>query len=173
MRLMKGSDMKKLVSVVVILLIAVVAFAAAPQRAAAPEFSLRDLQGRTHTLSKMKGKVVVIDFGRVICIPCRKVMDDLNLLHKAYAGKGVNIYSVNLGVDSETVKRHIADKKLTFPFLQDPDMKVTQSYGVQSIPYLVVIDKNGRISNTHIGYPGGFKDMIESEIKTLLAEKAK
>lgn len=163
--------MRRVSLAAVALTLGLAAFAAAPERKAAPDFSLKDQKGKPHALKDLKGKVVVLDFGRVICIPCRAVMDDLNVLHSAYANKGVAIYSVNLGVDPGAVQDYVNQKKLKFPFLEDPGYKVTSSYGVRTIPYLVLIDKKGRIYKTQVGHSQDFRKQMEADLKKLLAEK--
>ncbi len=144
-----------------------------PKRPVAPPFSLKDIDGRTHSLKSQKGRVVVLDFGRAICIPCRRVLADLSWLHGQYSRKGVTVYSVNLGVDAAQLRQYARENKLNFPFLEDPGYQVTESYGVQTIPCLVFIDRKGRIAATHTGYNPDFRKTLETEVGKLLAEEAK
>ena len=157
---------------VCMLTLAVAALGSAPEgRKAAPAFALRDQSGKLHELDKLRGKVVVLDFGRVICMACQQALVDLRDIERQYRGKNVAVYSVNLGVPPEIVKRFVSEKKLQYPFLEDPGYEVTRKYEVRTIPYLVVIDKKGRISRASVGHSPEFKKQISQEIDRLLAEK--
>jgi len=147
------------------------ATAAAPERKVAPEFALRDQTGKLHELKKLRGKVVVLDFGRVICLGCQQALADLGQLDREFRDKGLVVLSVNLGVPADVVKRFAAEKKLEFPFLEDPGYEVTRLYGVRSIPHIVLIDRKGRAARAFTGYDAETKQALAAEIRKLLAEK--
>ncbi|MEI6501512.1 MAG: redoxin domain-containing protein [Armatimonadota bacterium] len=123
--------------------------------AKAPGFTLTDLAGKSFKLSDGYGKqVTVLDFGRFTCAPCRTVMGELEKLQQRYGGDRVGLYSVNLdGVNAkETAPEAVKQLGLTFPILLDTRFQVATKYQVTSIPYLVVVDAEGIVRLTHMGY---------------------
>jgi len=121
----------------------------------APEFTLQDHQGKTYKLQDYRGKkIVLLDFGRFTCLPCRFVVQDLQELHRKYKDQGVQIFSINLDGPwaAQAVPKGIEEFKLTFPVLLDKDFKVAQSYRIETIPFLVLIDLQGVVRYTHLGY---------------------
>ncbi len=155
-----------------VLVAAVLLLGAAPeQRKPAPAFALKDQTGKVHDLEKLRGTVVVLDFGRVICMACQYALVDLGDIDRQYRGKNVAVMSVNLGVPPDIVKRFVTQYKLQYPFLEDPGYQVTRKYEVRTIPYLVIIDRKGRIARTIVGHNSEFKKQISREIDSLLAEK--
>jgi peroxiredoxin len=118
--------------------------AAASER---PDFTLASLDGKTFTLSKLKGKVVLIDFWATWCPPCVDAVPHLESLNRELAAKGL----VVLGIDDEVAGRiewFRSKNGVTYPTLLDPDRKVHNLFGVdsngQGIPMSVVFDREGR-----------------------------
>ena len=108
------------------------------------DFTLTDITGKNWTLSKLKGKVVVVNFWATWCPPCRKEMPDLQALSQEFKDKGL----VVLAVSDETmdkVKPFIAENKYTFPVLLDPGRKVNTSYFVSGIPKNFVYNREGKL----------------------------
>ena len=132
------------------------------------DFSLKDTAGKVFKLSENVGKrVIVLDFGRFTCLPCRLVMGELQKLHLKYGGKGVGIYSINVDGPSavQSAPPAAAELGLTFPVLLDLDLHVLRAYRVTSIPHLVVVDTKGIIRFVHEGYepelPAKLTELIE------------
>lgn len=108
------------------------------------DFTLNDITGMSWTLSKLKGKVVVVNFWATWCPPCRKEMPDLQALSQEYKDKGL----VVLAISDETmdkVQPFIAQNKYTFPVLLDTGRKVNTSYFVNGIPKNFVYNREGKL----------------------------
>ena len=108
------------------------------------DFTLTDIEGRSWTLSSLKGKVVVVNFWATWCPPCRKEMPDLQILHDRFKDKGLVILSIS---DEEATKVNpfIASHKYSWPILLDPGRKVNELYHVQGIPKSFLYDRKGRM----------------------------
>jgi peroxiredoxin len=114
----------------------------------APEISLPSPEGKEIALSSFRGKIVLIDFWASWCGPCRKDMPGVVNLYKKYKDKGFEIYGVSLDQDKPHWVEAIAKDGITWPQVSDLkywDCEPAKMYGVQGIPYTVLVDKEGKI----------------------------
>jgi peroxiredoxin len=114
----------------------------------APEIRMPSPDGKEIALSDYRGKVVLIDFWASWCAPCRREMPSVVAAYKQYKDKGFEIFGVSLDQDKARWIEAIAADHITWP--QVSDLKHWQSaaarlYNVQSIPYTVLLDREGRI----------------------------
>ncbi len=112
------------------------------------------LEDKDVTLSSFEGKkAVVIDFFETWCEPCRK---NLPLLEEFYNKhkKDVEVLSISTALDVDALKEFFEDEDnaVSFGVLVDTAAKTKDDYPHQFIPYMVVIDKDGKITHTHTGY---------------------
>ncbi len=135
-------------------------------------FSLEKLGGGKIDLASHKGKdVVVLDFWATWCKPCVDAMPKLISVTNQFKGKGVVFYAVNVRESDERVKRFLASRKLDVTVLMDRTNRVAESYQVSGIPQTVIIDKNGVVSNVHVGFIPGMETKMVKELQDLLVEK--
>src|ERR1700681_1093444 len=109
-----------------------------------PEFTLKDLSGKTWTFSELRGKVVLVNFWATWCPPCRKEMPDLATLYGRFGAKGL----VVLGISDEEgakVGPFVREGKISFTGLLDPGRKVNDEFVVQGIPKSFVYDREGKL----------------------------
>lgn len=136
----------------------------------APDWSLLDASGNKVTLSQLKGKVVLLDFWATWCTPCKMVMPSLQKLHEKFGKQGLVIIGINsFERDGDPVK-YMKDQKFTYMLLLKGD-GVAQSYNVQSIPTMYIIDKQGTIRHSELGAVPDLDTKLETTIKKLLASK--
>ncbi|MFN8628220.1 MAG: TlpA disulfide reductase family protein [Candidatus Binatia bacterium] len=118
----------------------------------APDFALRDLQGRTHRLAELRGKVVFLNVWATWCPPCRLEMPSMEQLHRRLQGTDFVMLAVSEDEDgAAVVQRFIDQLGLTFPVLLDPEGIVPGRYGVSGYPETFVIDRDGRVIQHTIG----------------------
>jgi len=122
---------------------------AADQLRQQANFTLLDLDGHPWTLKDLRGKVVVVNFWATWCPPCRKEMPDLQALYEQFKGQGLVILAVS-DEDVDKVKPFIADRKITYPVLLDPDRNVNKEFQIEGIPKSFVYDRDGKLVSQSI-----------------------
>jgi peroxiredoxin/outer membrane lipoprotein-sorting protein len=133
----------------------------------APDFKLKDFDGKEVTLASLKGNVVVLDFWATWCGPCVAGFPHIDELSKKYAGKGVKVFGLNQKEDKDTVVNFLKDHNLTVPVLSDPG-EVADKYLVRGIPQTVIIGKDGVIKQIYIGYGPGEENEWDKQVQDAL-----
>lgn len=135
-------------------------FARAEQRnhcllgANAPQFEATTLDGKTVSLSDLKGKVVFLSFWFTGCQPCIEEMPGLNHLVEAYVGKKVAFISFTYN-STDMVKTFLKDHSFKFQIVADNDSVRRNAFKLFSVwPYNIIIDKNGKIAYMDYGSQG-------------------
>lgn len=117
----------------------------------AMDFTLKDLKGDTHVLKKLRGKVVLLDFWATWCGPCRVTMPQVAKIHDEFRNKGVEVLSINVGEPAAKAEAYLKKNGYQFTALLDPDRAVADQYRVNGIPTLVVINREGTITDYMVG----------------------
>ena len=117
----------------------------------AADFQLSDLNGRTVTLSALKGQVVLVDFWATWCGPCRMTMPLVDKLKREYEGRGLVVLSINLREDRNRARTFIESKGYVMTTLLDHDGEVAGHYQVNGIPALFVVNREGVIAAQLVG----------------------
>ncbi|MGB7604627.1 MAG: redoxin domain-containing protein [Lutisporaceae bacterium] len=115
------------------------------------DFKLNDLTGKEVLLSNYKGKNIYVNFWASWCDPCKYEMPFLEQLYKERKDTDLVILTVNLQESKSVVDKFMADNKYTFPVLLDKDGEAANTYGIQSIPLSILIDKDFKIVSAHEG----------------------
>jgi thiol-disulfide isomerase/thioredoxin len=118
---------------------------------AAPDFTLPMMDGSEFTLSKERGKIVMLDFWATWCGPCRIAMPVLSEVSKEFADKGVKLISIDLEETPDDVKAFLAQTGLDVTVAFDKDSSVAAKYQVSGIPQTVIVDRDGTIRVVHVG----------------------
>lgn len=140
----------------------------------APDFTLRKIGSKeTVTLSDYQGKVVLLDFWATWCPPCKASIPNLNNLHKKYNQRGFEIIGVNLDrvtsiQDEGKILKFIANFTMKYPNVYIENSMRTMYGGISSIPTMFIVDKDGMLYSSHLGYSPAIEEEIEKTIKELL-----
>jgi peroxiredoxin len=137
----------------------------------APDFTLKTLAGDEVELSKLRGKVVIVNFWATWCGPCRAEIPHLNALYDKYAAKGLEIVGVSLDRTGEAGVRAFVEKNGMRYIVAMGNSDVVVKYGgVSAIPTTFIIDREGKVR----GRWEGFRDesAMVAAILPLLDEKS-
>ena len=139
----------------------------------APDFAVAaqaNAKGKV-ALSKLRGKVVLVDFWGTFCEPCKKSFPKLQDLHTKYAASGLRIVGISEDEpdEREAIPGFANTYGAKFAVGWDEDKSIARSYKPETMPTSFLIDKNGVVRYAHVGYHDGEEVEVEKEIKELLA----
>lgn len=134
----------------------------------APELSLKDLSGRTLTLTDYHGKVVLLNFWATWCEPCRREIPEFIQLQNNRPG--LQIVGVSLDDSAEPVYTFYKNFHINYPVAIGDAALATKYGGILGLPVTFLIGCDGRVSSRHIG-EANIPDLTE-EISSLRKSSA-
>lgn len=132
----------------------------------APNFELKNLDGKNVQLADFRGKGVVLNFWGSWCDPCKAEMPYLNKALKEGKIKGVTVLGVDVQESAVTVSTFLEKNDLDIPVVLDQKGVVTNAYNIGPIPTTFLIDKNGRIVKKIVGGMTSVKE-VEDNMKLI------
>ncbi|HEY2168151.1 MAG TPA: TlpA disulfide reductase family protein [Candidatus Angelobacter sp.] len=137
----------------------------------APDFNLPDSNGAPIKLSAYKGKVVLLDFWATWCTGCKVEIPWYVEFQNKYREEGLTAIGVSMDDDGwKSVKPFLEEHKLNYPVVIANQDLVNRYGGLPSLPMTLLIDRNGKIVESHAGMVD--KDAFENKIKALLHESS-
>ncbi len=136
----------------------------------APDFTLSDQYGNTHTLSDYKGKTIFLNFWATWCPPCRAEMPEIQEIYEEYGENASDVIILGIaGPDYgregsvEEITRFLSENGYTYPVVMDEGGLFAYYYGITAYPTTFMIDKDGNV----YGYVAGqiTKDIMQSIIE--------
>lgn len=124
------------------------------------DFSLRSIDGQTVTSDSLRGEVVVLAFGASWLPLSKAQLQGVRKLADEYSNKSVVVYWVSTESEDAKSKNHASDQQLrafsqkyglNVTVLRDPDGVISKKFGVDQLPSIVILDKEGNISGAPIG----------------------
>lgn len=142
----------------------------------APDFTLVDQFGNTHTLSDYKGKVVFLNFWATWCGPCKQEMPDIQMLYEEYGENTGDVIFLgvanpktdenpsNQDVTIEEITAFMNENGYTYPVVMDTTGEFFSKYGISAFPTTFMIDVDGNV----YGYVSG--SLSESMMRSIITQ---
>jgi len=165
-----SKSLRILASVAAIILIAATTVTAGIEQSAAPDFTLKSIEGENLKLSEYRGEVVLINFWASWCGPCLQEMPILSELHDKYKALGFTVLGVNVEEDSGKARKLLLELPVSFPVVLDNESVVSKQYNVVAMPSTVLVDRNGNMRYLHKGYKPGLEDVYLQQVRDLIRE---
>ena len=140
------------------------------QEAKAPQFELRDINGRTVRLSNYRGKVVLINFWATWCPQCRVEMPDLIRLQREHGKEGLQIIGITYPPERKArVRRFARSLNVNYPIILGTHQLKASFSSEETLPLTIVIDRDGRVSHIISGIL--LREEFDEKIRPLLMQK--
>lgn len=133
----------------------------------APDFTARTFDGKTLTLSSLRGKPVLLNFFASWCTSCRDELPAIEEAYRAHKGEGFTVVGINTLENGDGVAFY-RQLSLTFPAVADPGMpgKIGIAYHVTTgLPVSVFLDSQGRVDLIRLGQLT--RNFIDQELQRL------
>lgn len=137
-----------------------------------PAITLKALNGQsvqTDTLSN-NGKPFIIDFFATWCKPCNRELDAIAEVYEDWQEEtGVKIYAVSIdqGQNINKVKPLVNNHGWPYEVLLDPNGDLKRALGIQTIPFVLIVDGQGTIVYKHNGYTDGAEEELINKVREL------
>lgn len=137
--------------------------------APSPEFTYKDINDKTVTLSSLKGKYVFIDVWATWCSPCCKEIPHMAALEHKYKDRNIHFVSISVDRDRKAWQKMVHDKNMQGIQLNtNRDATFEEAYMISLIPRFILIDPEGRIVNAKMPPPSNpMTTQILNELKGL------
>ncbi|HEY6339001.1 MAG TPA: TlpA disulfide reductase family protein [Candidatus Sulfotelmatobacter sp.] len=133
----------------------------------APDFTLESLDGKSMSLSDLRGKAVLLNFWATWCTPCKIEMPWFVELQKQYGSAGLQIVGVAMDdASKEDIAKFAKDMGVNYPILIGKEAVGDEYGGVPGLPETFFIGRDGKIVDKIMGLKG--KGEIEDDIKKAL-----
>jgi thiol-disulfide isomerase/thioredoxin len=130
----------------------------------APDFTVKDLDGKDVSLSQFKGKVVLVNFWATWCEPCRDEIPLLIQFQRKYGPRGFTILGLSVDEEGKKVVQPYVDKErfdvngtptaMNYPIFISTDAVVDKFGGLIGYPTSILISRDGRIVKRITGIIG-------------------
>lgn len=126
--------------------------------------------GREVDLAKMRGRVVLVDFWSTRCGPCVAEMPRVKAAFEKFHGQGLEVVGISCDTDKKELENFVEKKAITWPQYfegkQQADNKFAVAFGIDGIPHMFLVDRQGCLRVDNMRAKGDF----EEQIAKLLAE---
>lgn len=161
----------------ILLAIACMTFAANIHAQELPDTEVKDVSsGKKVAFNSTfeKGKVTLVNFWATWCVPCKKEIKNVTLKLPEWK-KEAEFNYMTVSIDEVRaeglVRTYAISQGWSFPHYIDLNAELKRSLSFQSVPYTIIVDKDGKVAFTHAGYEEGGEAEVFAKIKELSATK--
>lgn len=167
--------MKGILASLLLLSIAFSTHATSPRPGEFPPPALgNDRSGQAVDLEQLRGKVVIVTFWASWCGPCRKELPVLGHFQKVVGRDALEVVAVNFKEPRREYNQIIrANREMDLTWVHDARGTLSDQYGVRSVPHMFILDRDGKVAFTHLGYSESLLPQIIEEILSLLPDEVK
>ncbi len=119
----------------------------------APALILTALDGQTYDLSRLRGKVVLVNFWATWCAPCRKEMPTLDAFYRRYRAQGLELIGISVDFARDAAKMRKAASAVAYPTALASELPVNGFGPPGGVPVTYVIDTDGKVRDMFIAVP--------------------
>lgn len=139
-----------------------------PGNVAAPDFTLPDLEDRTHRLADYRGRPLLVTFWAVWCPSCRREIPALAALREALADDGIAIIAINAGDSRRHIEAFLDRNPVPgLPMLRDTDKRVMTAWHVLGLPTAYGVSPDGHLRLGALGARDWTAPAIEQQLRAL------
>ena len=162
--------MKKIIVIIAALFIHVFCYA----QSELPDTQIKDVNSSKKVAFNetfAKGKVTLVSFWATWCVPCKKEIKNICAKLPAWQ-KEADFNYMTISIDESRaeglVRSYAISQGWKFPFYIDPNSDLKRSLNFQSVPFTMIVDKNGKVAFMHSGYEEGAEEEVFAKIKELV-----
>lgn len=160
--------MKYLISLMLFTFTATIAQAAPYNIGDTPHDLLGKYRGKEVKISDYRGKVVIISFWATWCPPCMKELPVLSGIQKSAGTDELQVIAINHKEGANQFRRIVKALDGTpMQLLSDPKGRTGKHFGVEGIPHMVIVDRDGKVAAVHIGYGDSQLPALVNEINEI------
>lgn len=131
----------------------------------APELTLTAVDGTQVSMKALRGKTVLMYFWATWCVPCREASAVVKKEAEQWKDKGLVILAIDYGEEKKVIDGYLAQNHAPGTVLLDENRAMASSCGVQSIPGLLVVSKEGKIVYQESGYSDNTESSLNAALK--------
>ena len=148
------------------------ASAAAPSMVGkeAPDFALKGIDGRNLRLSEFRGQVVLVNFWARWAGDTRQLMPALDRINTTYQRAGLVVLGISVDEDLRRSREFADAMAVSYPILFDAGSTIGRDYQLQKMPMTILVDRNGVIRYSSVGFKRGDERIYLDQIRELLRE---
>ncbi|MBP5716762.1 MAG: TlpA family protein disulfide reductase [Bacteroidales bacterium] len=154
----------------------ILSFLAVGAFAQLPKVTLKDTSGKSVSIESLSndGKPIIIDLFATWCKPCLRELDAIAEVYEDWQEEtGVKLVAVSIDQAQNVNKvKPLADShNWEYEVLLDPNSDLKRALGVQMIPYVLIVDGQGKIVYKHNGYTDGAESELIEKVRELVKKK--